>query len=142
MEPHLLARSLTHARLLSLPATGCAGRAQLVNPPPGLQSPEREQKPAWSTPVSAQAECQTSACCDGAVLPERHALLSMLPSPPVSWLPFLLTRQKALRVLRRHLLLKFPFGYKSFPFHRSVSLSEQGIPVDCSISSFLITILV
>lgn len=33
--------------------------------------------------------------------------------------------QKALRVLRKYLLLKFRFGKKSFRFHCSVALSEQ-----------------
>lgn len=48
---------------------------------------------------------------------------SICPAIPISsWLPFLLTLQKALRILRRPLLLKFPSGNKSFAFHCSVPL--------------------
>lgn len=47
---------------------------------------------------------QTSVCCDTSAVQHCHRgpFLSVLPSPPSSWLPFPLTLQKALRVQWSH----------------------------------------
>lgn len=54
----------------------------------------------------------------------RGHFLSILPSPPSSWLPFPLTLQKALRGQIPY--AEMPVWQEIIPFHCSATLSEQG----------------